>query len=116
MYGEAIAAYRKAIPLSGDSPDEPASLAVAYALSGKKQEAVRILSELEERSEKSYVSPTSIAIIYSALGDKDRAFASLEKAYERRDILLVLLKVDPMFDRMRDDPRFADLMRRVGFA
>ena len=116
MYGEAIAAYRKAIPLSGDSPDEPASLAVAYALSGKKQDAVRILSELEKRSEKSYVSPTSIAIIYSALGDKDRAFASLEKAYERRDILLVLLKVDPMFDRMRDDPRFADLMRRVGFA
>ncbi|MEP7147524.1 MAG: winged helix-turn-helix domain-containing protein [Acidobacteriota bacterium] len=115
MYGPAIAAYQKAIPLSGDSPDEPASLAFAYALSGNRTEAARLAKDLELRSKKTYVSPASIAVIYSGLGDKDRAFEYLEKAYERRDMLLVLLKVEPMFDRLRDDERFANLIGRVGF-
>lgn len=115
MYGPAIAAYQKAIPLSGDSPDEPASLAFAYALSGNRTEATRLAIDLELRSKKTYVSPASIAVIYSGLGDKDRAFEFLEKAYERRDLLLVLLKAEPMFDRLRDDQRFTDLMKRVGF-
>ena len=114
MYGEAIAAYEKSIPLSGDSPDEPASLANVLALSGKHQEARTILLDLEQRSSKQYISPAALAVIYSALGDKQQAFALLEKAYQRRDMLLVLLKTDPMFDGMRDDPRFADLVRRVG--
>lgn len=115
MLNEAIAAYQKAIPLSGDSPDEPASLANAYALSGKRQEALRILDDLKRRSSERYISPATIAVIYGGLGDKDEAFAWLERAYERRDLLLVLLKVEPMFDRLRDDPRFTNLTRRVGF-
>ena len=114
MYSEAIAAYRKAIPLSGDSLDEPASLAHALALSGKHSEARAILGDLQQRSAKRYISPAAIAVIYAALGEKDLAFASLEKAFERRDMLLVLLKTDPMFDGLRDDPRFTDLLNRVG--
>jgi len=114
QFAEAIAEYQKAIPLSGDSPDEPASLAYALALSGKRREALQVIDELKERSQRSYISPTQVAIIYSGLGDKDQAFAWLNKAYEGRDFILVYLKVDPSFDSLRSDPRFADLQRRVG--
>ena len=114
MYADAIAAYEKSIPLSGDSPDERLSLANVLALSGKQQEARAILQDLEQRSSKQYISPAALAVPYAALGDKQQAFSLLEKAYERRDMLLVLLKADPMFDGLRDDPRFADLVRRVG--
>ena len=113
---EAFAEYQKAIPLSGDSPDEPASLAYTYALSGRKQEALRIIDDLQERSKRSYISPAIIAFVYTGLGEKDQAFEWLEKAYHGRDSLLVLLKVEPMFDPLRSDPRFQDLLRRVGFS
>ena len=113
MYDEAIAEYQKAIPLSGESPDEPASLAYAYALSGRRKEALLIVDELNESTKRRYISPTVIAFIYGALGDKDQAFALLDKAYDGRDFLLVLLKVEPMFDPLRTDPRFTELTRRV---
>jgi tetratricopeptide (TPR) repeat protein len=114
-YEPAILALRKAIPLSGDSPDEPASLAQAYALSGKKMEAQKILDELKQQSKRRYVSPGTIADLYFLLGDKDQAFALLEKAYDERDNMVVLLKVEPMFDPLRSDTRFTNLLRRVGF-
>ncbi len=113
-YEEAIAEYHKAIPLSGDSPDEPASLACAYALSGKTREARLVLDDLSTRSKRRYISPTVIAFIYIALGEKDEAFSLLDKAFEGRDFLLVLLNQDPLFDGLRSDARFADLVRRVG--
>lgn len=115
MYAQAIEEYHKSIPLSGDSPDEPASLAWAYALSGNPREARRLLDELKERSKRRYVSPTVIAFIYTALGEKDEAFAWLDKAYDGRDFMLVLLQVDPTFDPLRSDPRFKLLLQRVGF-
>jgi TolB-like protein/Flp pilus assembly protein TadD len=114
-YEPAILAFQKSIPLSGDSPDEPASLAHAYALSGKKTEARKILEELKQQAKRKYVSPGTIADLYFLLGDKDQAFALLEKAYDERDNMIVLLKVEPMFDPMRSDPRFDNLLRRVGF-
>ena len=114
MYTEAIAEYQKSIPLSGDSPDEPASLAYAYALSGRRKEALQIIDDLQQRSQHRYISPTIIAFIYAGLGEKEQAFEWLEKAYQRRDFLLVLLKVEPMFERLRSDPRFPDLVQRVG--
>ncbi|MEO8436329.1 MAG: tetratricopeptide repeat protein, partial [Pyrinomonadaceae bacterium] len=113
-YDEAIAEYQKSMPLSGDSPDEPASLGYAYGLSGKRREAHQVIEELKERSKRSYISPTLIATIYTGLGEKDQAFAWLDKAYDGRDSILVLLKVEPMFDSLRSDPRFTDLLRRVG--
>jgi eukaryotic-like serine/threonine-protein kinase len=113
-YQEAIAEYQKAIPLSGDSPDEPASLACAYALSGKSREARLVLDDLTKRSKRRYISPTVIAFIYVALGEKDEAFRLLDKAFAERDFLLVLLNAEPLFDGLRSDARFADLVRRVG--
>jgi tetratricopeptide (TPR) repeat protein len=113
-YDEAIAAFQRSIPLSGDSPDEPAELARAYALAGRRGEALTILDDLKRRSERRYVAPSVIAAIYGALGDRDRAFAWLDKGLAERDFILVLLKVEPMFDPLRSDPRFDDLLRRVG--
>lgn len=114
LYEQAITEYQKAIPLSGNSPDEPASLAYTYALSGRKQEAQQIINNLKQRSEQGYVSPTVIAFIYGGLGDKDQAFAWLDKAANGRDFILVFLKVDPTFDPLRFDPRFTELLQRVG--
>ncbi len=113
MFDEAVAEYQKAIPLSGDSPDEPAMLGYAYALSGKSREARQVIDELKKRSQRSYISPTTIAVIYGGLGENDRAFEWLDKAYEGQDSLLILLKVEPMFDSIRNDPRFTELLRRV---
>jgi hypothetical protein len=73
-----------------------------------------VIDELKERSKQRYISPTIIAFIYAGLGEKGEAFGWLEKAYDGRDFILVFLKVDPAFDRLRADPRFADLVRRVG--
>jgi tetratricopeptide (TPR) repeat protein len=114
MYEPAIVALQKSIPLSGDSPDEPATLGLAYARSGKSVEARKILNELKQRSEQKYLSPTVIAVLYGTLGEKEQAFALLDKAYDERDFLLVMLKVDPIFDPLRSDPRFASLEERVG--
>jgi DNA-binding winged helix-turn-helix (wHTH) protein/TolB-like protein/Flp pilus assembly protein TadD len=115
MPEQAILAFQKSIPLSGDSPDEPASLGLAYALSGKSGEARKIMEELKQRSKRKYLSSIIIATLHAALGEKDQAFALLDKAYDERDTLLILLKVEPMFDPLRSDPRFTDLLRRVGF-
>ncbi|MFZ0064280.1 MAG: protein kinase, partial [Pyrinomonadaceae bacterium] len=112
MYEQAIASFQKAIPLSGDSPDEPASLAYAYALSGRQREARQLIAELESRSKRSYISPVIIAFVYAGLEDKDQAFACLDKAFDERDGIFVFLKVEPAFDRLRSDNRFAGLLER----
>jgi tetratricopeptide (TPR) repeat protein len=114
-YEPAILALQKSIPLSGDSPDEAAALAHAYALSGNRTEARKILEELKQQAKRRYTSPGTLADLYGLLGDKDQAFSLLEKAYDERDNMVVLLKVDPYFDPLRSDPRFATLLRRVGF-
>jgi len=111
---EAIAEYQKAIPLSGDSPDEPASLAFAYAVGGNQDEARITLDGLKRRTSGSYVPPSLIASIYGALGEKDKAFDLLEQGFRERDSVLVYLKVDPMFDPLRSDPRFPVLQKRIG--
>jgi DNA-binding winged helix-turn-helix (wHTH) protein/TolB-like protein/Tfp pilus assembly protein PilF len=91
-------------------------LAVVYARSGRPKEARKILSRFHEFAQRRYVSPTAFILIYAALGDKDQAFAWLERAYEERDWDLGLLNVDPKLDSLRSDPRFANLLNRVGFA
>ncbi len=73
-----------------------------------------MLAQLQELSSELFVSPYHIAVIYAGLGQKDQALAWLEKAYAERDGSLVLLRVDPGLDSLRSDPRYADLVRRVG--
>jgi len=82
-------------------------------MSGKRAEALAILEELKVT--KDYISPAEFAIFLAALGDKVAALQSLERAYAERDLQLQYLKVDPHYDSLRSDPRFADIMRRVGF-
>ncbi|CAN5618648.1 hypothetical protein BH18ACI3_BH18ACI3_19490 [soil metagenome] len=115
-YPEAMESLQKSITLSGDSPDELVELARANALAGRKAEALKIVEDLKRPNERRYVAPTSIGSIYAALGEKDQAFEWYERALRERDVLLVLMKVEPMFDGVRSDPRFPELMRRVGLA
>jgi serine/threonine protein kinase/tetratricopeptide (TPR) repeat protein len=90
-------------------------LGFAYAKSGRKDEARKLLAELKELSKGRYVASYWIAMIYVGLDEKDEAFAWLEKAYQERSWWLVWIKMDPMVDSLRSDSRFVDLMRRVGF-
>ena len=113
-YDEAIAEFKQVINLSGGKPLGIAALARGYALAGKREESQKLLAELLELSKQRYVSPASVAVVYAALGDKDQAFAWLDKADKARDLLLVRIKVDPRFDSLRSDPRFAELVRRIG--
>jgi DNA-binding winged helix-turn-helix (wHTH) protein/TolB-like protein/Tfp pilus assembly protein PilF len=112
---DAIAQYEKSIPLSGESPDERASLAYTYAIAGRKDDARRILKDLNQRSSQQFISPCILAIVHAGLDEKDEAFAYLERGYSERDFMMTLLKIEPTYDRLRDDPRYAELMRRVGF-
>jgi hypothetical protein len=80
----------------------------------EKAEARKILDELKEQSKRRYVAPTVLAAIYGALGEKDQAFILLDKAYDEHDSILVQLKVEPIFDELRSDPRFAVLLKRLG--
>jgi len=113
-YPEAIAEFRKALQLSDGDTNELAALGLALAASRQGAEARKILDQLKERSQQTYVQPMWVAAIYIALGEKDQAFDWIQKAYDDRSAWLVYLKVDPLFDNVRQDARFTDLLRRVG--
>ncbi|MFQ5724209.1 MAG: protein kinase, partial [Terriglobia bacterium] len=115
MLNEAIAEAQKVMSLTQGAPGGLAELAYAYAVAGKKDEAEKLLNELERLFQAKRVSPTTIALVYAALDDKDQAFAWLEKAYDVRDGGLIWFKEDPRLDPLRDDPRFQDLLRRMNF-
>jgi TolB-like protein/DNA-binding winged helix-turn-helix (wHTH) protein/Tfp pilus assembly protein PilF len=85
-----------------------------YAVWGKRTEAQQVLAELLRQSEQSYVSAYDIAVIYAGLGDAEQAFVWLDKAIEQRPFWLCWLKLDPRFDGLRRDPRFRDLLQRIG--
>jgi serine/threonine-protein kinase len=88
-------------------------LAYAYAAAGRRGEALKILDEQKRLAKQRYVSPYNFAIIYTGLGDKDRAFEWLVKAIEERTLIIHHLKSRPLFDPLRSDPRYADLLRRM---
>jgi tetratricopeptide (TPR) repeat protein len=112
MYNAAIAELQKAIELSPGSAAFTANLAYAYAVSGARDEAVRILDDLKNRSRDTLSNAPEIALVYVGLDEKNQAMAWLEKAYAERFNPGVLLR--PAFDPMRSDPRFEDLLRRIG--
>lgn len=84
-----------------------------YAVSGRRPEAQKILGELVSRSKSAYLPPTYVARIYAGLGEKDESIAWLEKGFTLRDSHMEFLAVDPTFDGLRSDTRFADLLRRL---
>jgi len=112
-YDEAIAELQKARQLD-ETPIMLALLGHVYAVSGKRTEARKIIDELNDLSKRMYVDPYFLAEIYVALGERDQALQALDSAYAQRSSWLVWLKVEPKFDQLRGDPRFKDLVRRVG--
>jgi serine/threonine protein kinase/Flp pilus assembly protein TadD len=114
MYKEAIDEINQAIRLSNGDTRPLATLGHAYAVAGRRDDAIRVLAELQQLAKQRYVSPYFIALVYVGLREDDQAFAWLEKAYEERHPYLILMKVEPVFERLRPDRRFADLVRRVG--
>jgi serine/threonine-protein kinase len=113
MYPEAVAQFQKMLELEKDNSSAVSGLGYSYALWGKQDEAQKIIKQLEEMSMRQYVS-SDIASVYAGLGDKDRAFVWLEKMYLQREATITSLKIHPPFETLRSDPRFQDLLRRVG--
>ncbi|HEX8145171.1 MAG TPA: winged helix-turn-helix domain-containing protein [Pyrinomonadaceae bacterium] len=114
MHDEAIAEFEKALKLSGTDREILAVIGHAYGVAGRRDDALRMLAQLEEQSKQRYVSPVYRALIYTGLGEKDQAFAWLDMAYQERCETLIICNANPMFDSLRTDPRFTDLLRRIG--
>jgi hypothetical protein len=89
-------------------------LGFAYAVSGRRDEARRVLANLQQLQQQGTVPAASLAILHGALGESSEAFVWLEKAYQERDPQLTYLKAGRRFEPLREDPRFAQLVRRVG--
>lgn len=111
---KAIEAAEKAVALSERAPGALGILGMIYGLAGRKVEATKILSELMGLTDRRYVTPAAVAWVYVGLGDKDQAFAWLEKAYEERSGFMAYFKVVPIVDPIRSDPRYSEMVRRVG--
>jgi tetratricopeptide (TPR) repeat protein len=114
MFAEAIAEFQLALSLSENSPAALAGLGHAYALAGKRDEALKMIKRLDELSKQHYVSPYYAAVVYAGLGDKEQAFVQLEKSLDERFNWVPFIQVEPMFDALRSEQRFADLLRVVG--
>jgi len=111
---EAIPVLEKAAALSDRTPAIIGVLVHAYAQAGRRSQAMGLIEELKRRQQKGYVPAAAFVNAYLGLGDKEQAFAWMERAYEEQSMILQYLKVHPFFDPVRDDPRFKDLVRRVG--
>ncbi len=112
-YKKAVEECQNAVSLSGDDLFRAVDLARAFAQSGNKAAARKMLNDW--RARRGYVPPSFFAQVYVALGEKDQGLAWIERAYTDRDVNLVFLKEDPAFDSLRSNPSFQDLMRRLAF-
>ena len=109
-YAEAEAEFEQA-PSLVNRTEEPRG--VAYALSGRRADALRFVSEMEERARRGYVSPAARGYIWLALGEKDKGYALLEKACAETDWRLREAKVNPLYGSLRSDPRFKALLKCI---
>jgi len=110
----AISAGEKAVHLSGGSPLIRAALAHTYGVSGRASEARQALDDLTRLAKRKYVAPHFFAGVYIGLADNDRAMEYLEKAHDEHSHWLIYLHIDPSMDALRSNPRFQDLLKRVG--
>jgi TolB-like protein/Tfp pilus assembly protein PilF len=114
-YREALSALQAVLELDPDDPEILSLIGYTYAMSGDRKGALKIVDKLKELSRQRHVSPPDMVLVYAGLGDKDQTFTWLEAAYEERSQWLIWLKTDPRLDSLRQDPRYADLLWRIGF-
>jgi DNA-binding winged helix-turn-helix (wHTH) protein/TolB-like protein/Tfp pilus assembly protein PilF len=114
QYSDAIREYGAALAMNPESTFSQAGIAVCLAKSGRRREALMALDKLQAMKDHTYVSPSYVSLVYMALGDRDAEYAWLEKGYDDRAEGLLWLPVDPVYDGERDDPRFKELVRKVG--
>jgi TolB-like protein/Flp pilus assembly protein TadD len=113
---DAVTALEKAYSLSKGSPAVAGVLIRAYAHAGRRDDALRILAELKRRQSNGYVPAAAFVNAYLGLGDNEQAFIALEQAYKEKSNILQFVKTHPYFDPIRNDPRFVDLVRRIGLS
>ena len=89
-------------------------IGIAHALTDRTDEARHVLQAFQERSAKEYVPPIAIAMLHSVLGEIDESFKWIQRAYEERDGFLLQLKVNPLFEALRSDPRYTALLKKIG--
>lgn len=111
---KAVAQLKAATKLSGELPLVDAVLGLAYAVSGRRDQAEKIMEMFTAAARKRYIPPTYFAIVYAGLGEKEKALDWLERAYDDRADLLTWVNVEPMLDDLRSDPRFQNLTRKIG--
>ena len=114
MYPEAISEFSQAVKLSGGNSEPLALNGYVSVLSGDAAKGRAVLKELKSLESQRYLPPSNLALLSYALGEKDEAFRLLEKAYQDRDIRLCRLKVDSKWDSMRSEPRFVEILKRIG--
>jgi tetratricopeptide (TPR) repeat protein len=112
MYDEAIRHFQQVIRIDGETTGNLCYLAGSLALAGRKKEALEIVAKLNRSKE--YVSPTELAAVHARLNDTEAALTLLEKGFAEHDPQLQILNVEHFFDRLRSDPRFQNVLRRVG--
>jgi adenylate cyclase len=115
MLDDAVAAYERGVELEPGDLYLQADLAIVYAAAGKNDQAQKILEELEEKARREYVPPYALAMAHMAVGDLDGTFAWLDKTYEERTPWLIFMNEHPRYDALRGDPRFQQLLRKIGF-
>ena len=113
-YPEAFAEFKLARQFSGNASEPISMLVYTATRAGDTAQARAILEELLTSSRQHYISPFNLAVAYLALGQRDECFAWMEKAYQDRDVRMSFLRVDPKWDEVRSDPRFASLLQRTG--
>ena len=113
-HDQAIARLERTVALSGQEPALWPELGYVYARAGRTDEARQLLARVEELSRSRYIIPTLVAEVYHALGDDERMFQWLERGYAERDFLLQKITLRPSLGPVRSDPRFQDILRRMG--
>jgi tetratricopeptide (TPR) repeat protein len=115
MYKEAVVSCEEAVTPVSASPYAISALGYVYAVAGKKAEAQNVRDLLQKLSEQKYLSPRFMASVYAGLGEKEQALESLNAAYEDRSLQIGPgIIADPTYDSLRAEPRFQDLLRRMG--
>jgi TolB-like protein/DNA-binding winged helix-turn-helix (wHTH) protein/Tfp pilus assembly protein PilF len=113
-YPAAMGEFRRALTVNPDSTFSQAGVAICLAKSGRRAEALHALDELKAMKDRTYLSPAFVSLVYMALGDRDAEYAWLEKGYEDRAEWLLWLPIEPIYDGERNDPRFKEMVRKMG--